>query len=170
MTDREKLIEIVRNSLMRHIGNSCSLAENIVDDLLTENVTTLPVAFSDNRRERMIELLNGYYEETGINIVHYFTDEESEMLADYILADGWVRPPCNVGDKIYGLFKSNRLSGKTMVVEYVVDELLFSTKRGVRPWIICCYGGTRFDNCDFGKIVFFTREEAEQALKGGVWE
>ena len=164
MTDREKLIGIVKSSLIKHIDKSCCLAENIVDDLLTEGVTTQPVAFSDNRRERMIELLGGYYEETGINIVHYFTDEESEMLADYILADGWIRPSCKVGDKIYGLFESNRLDRKTRVVEYIVDELLFSSKRGVRPWIICCYGGRRFDNCDFGETVFLTREEAEKAL------
>lgn len=39
MTDREKLIDLVRNSLKRHIGKSCNLAENIVDDIIQDGVT-----------------------------------------------------------------------------------------------------------------------------------
>ena len=35
MTNRDRLIEIVKDSLMRNIGKSCNLAENIVDDIIT---------------------------------------------------------------------------------------------------------------------------------------
>ena len=35
MIDRDRLIEIVKDSLMRNIGKSCNLAENIVDDIIT---------------------------------------------------------------------------------------------------------------------------------------
>ena len=45
-------------------------------------------------RERLIELLDGYYEETSEVYVHYFTEEESEMLADYLLTNGIIMPPC----------------------------------------------------------------------------
>ena len=34
MTNRDRLIEIVKDSLMRNIGKSCNLAENIVDDII----------------------------------------------------------------------------------------------------------------------------------------
>lgn len=34
MTDRDRLIEIVKNSFMINIGKSCNLAENIVDDII----------------------------------------------------------------------------------------------------------------------------------------
>lgn len=34
MIDRDKLIEIVKDSLMKYIGKSCNLAENIVDDII----------------------------------------------------------------------------------------------------------------------------------------
>ena len=34
MIDRDRLIEIVKDSLMKHIGKSCNLAENIVDDII----------------------------------------------------------------------------------------------------------------------------------------
>ena len=34
MTNRDRLIEIVKDSLMRNIGKSCNLAENIIDDII----------------------------------------------------------------------------------------------------------------------------------------
>ena len=43
MNDREKLIEIVRNSLKKNIGKSCKLAENIVDDIIGAGVIVPPV-------------------------------------------------------------------------------------------------------------------------------
>lgn len=174
MTDREKLIGIVKSSLIKHIDKSCCLAENIVDDLLAENVTTLPVAFSDNRRERMIELLSGYYEETGLACVHYFTDEESEMLADYILADGWIRPPCKPGDTVFVIIETScqNIDGIYTTCEfYKVGHEDLCTVKGKCPYryrIAECF----VDNTNllkfsdqWNKTVFPLREEAEKALK-----
>ena len=39
---RERLIESVKNSLNKHIGKSCLLAENIADDLLENGVIVPP--------------------------------------------------------------------------------------------------------------------------------
>ena len=39
-------------------------------------------------KQRLIELLDGYYEETGVGFVHYLTDEESEMIANHLIANG----------------------------------------------------------------------------------
>lgn len=172
MLDRERLIEIVKSSLIKHIDKSCCLAENIVDDLLAENVTVSPVAFSDNRRERMIELLNGYYEETGLAHVHYFTDEESEMLADYILSDGWIRPPCKVGDSVYMPWEWNGTKGVAILtVTHIITDGLHSYIKAPLysddEEYSCKYGNGRFLFDDFGKTVFLTPEEAEKAQKGG---
>ena len=156
MTDRERLIEIVKNSLIKHIGKSCSLAENIVDDLLTEKVTFPPVAFSDNRRERMIELLNGYYEETGLAIVHYFTDDESEMLADYILSDGWIRPPCKVGDTVYRVYADDCGNVPCSGSCDSCSDAYWKT-------IPTAFKISMYD--EIGKTVFLTKEEAEQELE-----
>ena len=71
--------------------------------------------------------------------------------------------PCKVGDTVYSLSYS-RGAQKHFVAERKVEEILYCSNRGVRPWIICCFGGWRFDNCDIGKTVFLTREEAEAAL------
>lgn len=42
MTDRDRLIAIVKDSLARNIDKSCNLAENIVDDLICECVILPP--------------------------------------------------------------------------------------------------------------------------------
>ena len=39
MDVREKLVELIFDSLCRHIDKSCKLAENIADDLLSNGVT-----------------------------------------------------------------------------------------------------------------------------------
>ena len=49
MNDREKLIEIVRNSLKKNIGKSCKLAENIVDDIIGAGVIVPPVKVGERR-------------------------------------------------------------------------------------------------------------------------
>ena len=49
MNDREKLIEIVRNSLKKNIGKSCKLAENIVDDIIGAGVIVPPVKVEERR-------------------------------------------------------------------------------------------------------------------------
>ena len=38
MSERERLIELLKASLQKHIDKSCKLAENITDDLLANNV------------------------------------------------------------------------------------------------------------------------------------
>lgn len=77
----------------------------------------------------------------------------------------FVELPCEVGQKLYAEFISAPFGGKPTIIEYTVTEILFSSKRGVRPCVICCFGGKRFDNLDFGKTVFLSREEAEKDLK-----
>lgn len=51
MTDRDiqkdRLIEIVKDSLMKHIDKTCSLAEKITDDLLANGVIVLPCKVGD---------------------------------------------------------------------------------------------------------------------------
>ena len=39
MDVREKLVELIFDSLLRHIDKSCKLAENIADDLISSGVT-----------------------------------------------------------------------------------------------------------------------------------
>ena len=47
MTDRDRLIAIVKDSLIRNISKSCKLAENITDDLVNEGVMLPPCKVGD---------------------------------------------------------------------------------------------------------------------------
>lgn len=92
-----------------------------------------------------------------------------EEFADYLLENGVVVPPCkveqtvyipNFSDKKVHKYRVNEINigaGNNNVV--VLDLYIYDY---IVPRSIAIY----FDQ--FGKTVFLTREEAEQALKGGV--
>lgn len=47
---RDRLVEIIKASLMRHIDKSCKLAENIADDLLANGVVVLTFCGGDKEK------------------------------------------------------------------------------------------------------------------------
>ena len=89
----------------------------------------------------------------------------AEIIAEYLLANGVIVPPCKVGTEIFGLFDNDDEQRKEIyegkVLCYSLDEnnLLWARmryKNGLTYW-------HTID--DFGKTVFLTRGAAEQALK-----
>ena len=104
-------------------------------------------------RERLIELLRERqaYGRTGFSSFPISNEE----IADYLLANGVIVPPCKVGDKIY-------------IVAEITKKIIECTVIGA--WI--CEGnctiitdcGTIY-NLSFEETVFLTKEEAEQALR-----
>jgi hypothetical protein len=102
-------------------------------------------------RDRLIELLNVAVGDS--NIV--------KIVADYLLANGVVVPPCKVGDTVY------RTSGNYFgekIFEGVVAQISIYNNGEIRFWE---HGHPlSFTPNDFGKTVFLTREEAEQKLRG----
>ena len=137
-------------------------------------------------RDRLVELLNeaereycdylALFSEDG-----YKTPEKSgaEFYADYILADGWTRLPCKMGDRVYRLndvvlYGECKHCGHCLVLDYSdpcecertgqprkhPDCIQIVEKQIDYKEILLCLA-----HGDFGKTVFLTREEAEQALK-----
>ena len=106
-------------------------------------------------RDRLIELFQGF------NFVQHagqvFTKEDAHrQLADYLLANGVIVPPCKVGSKIYMLVTKRAKLGFSPYTFIKDSRLTFLNLERVMQ--------------DFGKTVFLTKEEAEQALanmKGG---
>lgn len=108
-------------------------------------------------RDGLIELLNKKYDhfcdQCGINKDSHYTGS----LADYLLANGVIVPPCKVGDKVY-------------IVAEVTNKIVECTVIGV--WIcdgncsIITNQGT-IHNKSIGKTAFFNKAEAEKTLKGG---
>lgn len=85
--------------------------------------------------------------------------QTAQSIADHLLANGVVALPCNVGDTVYGFHLKN-------VLPYSV-KWQETDDRG--EWrVVAQYPpmAPRFYKLeDFGKTVFLTKEQAEQALK-----
>lgn len=126
-------------------------------------------------KERLIELLNdmqdkGYVEaknEDGVSC-----HVSNEKLADAILADGWMRPPCKVGDKVYRIVKmSTGVTNKHKVLykDGKITGIITPCEPTIKYFIRCVEvtKNNFFDVCEnFGKTVFFTYEETQKALGG----
>ena len=114
-------------------------------------------------RKRLIELLDKKYDhfcdQCGVNKDSCYT----ENLADYLLANGMIMPPCKVGTHLY--FLSGDLE-KCEIIEssswlYIVDSLGLITIEETLHEL--CY---KYDyDYVFGVTVFSTYEEAEKALE-----
>lgn len=91
-------------------------------------------------------------------------------IADYLLSEGVIVPPCKVGQTIYELIITSK--GEPAIWEIIVTNISIDIgKNGVDPnsYVIGhlkrTHCGEDADFCDFGKTVFFTRDEAEQTLE-----
>ena len=81
------------------------------------------------------------------------------QIADYILADGWIRPPCKVGDTFYAI-------NETSYCDYEVYGFMWCKKPDedkISLIAVTVYGMTFI----WGEEAFLTREEAEAKLKEG---
>ena len=126
-------------------------------------------------RDRLIEFLDGI-QDFGTKITckkdkyygKYIEEEDfsNEQVADYLLANGVIVPPCKVGDTVYqvdNLFEEVVVT-KLKVVELTIDNKGIKTLYGAtsRGSIYCFDRGYNLDQ------IKFTKEEAK--LKGGAEE
>lgn len=84
-----------------------------------------------------------------------------ENLADHLLANDVIVPPCKVGDVVYAIctiFDESTLKPKTIIKPRIID---FASKVG----FIIESKGLVIGEKEFGKTVFLTKEEAEAKLK-----
>lgn len=106
-------------------------------------------------RDRLIELLT-----KGQPPFNPLNDVCTEKLADYLLENGVLVPRCKVGDDIYRIGDGEcgkiYADWQVMYIQVYADEILYIDD-----------SDNYFYETDIGKTVFLTREEAEQALKGG---
>lgn len=92
MDVREKLVELIFDSLCRHIDKSCKLAENIADDLISDGVTVLPVQVGDTVYGRFLlygeevqqcEVVKSKLCQFKDRTVRYFLDLEFNIIDPY---------------------------------------------------------------------------------------
>ena len=107
-------------------------------------------------RDRLIELINNRICATKIEV---------ERIADYLLENGVIVLPCKLGDTMYDISEFVKEIPRPEMYEDKVGFIAIrSRKNGEMYFDIEC---VECDYNDFGKTLFLTREEAEQALKGG---
>ena len=106
---------------------------------------------NDKQRERLVELIQAS--------VNGYARNWAETIADYLLANGVIVAPVSVGQTVYAVDKRTHLwwKGKAIVISC-------ANKNSVQIAV-------RFEDGEVAvyeaNCVFLTREEAEQALKGG---
>ena len=119
-------------------------------------------------RDRLIELLEDTLQEWECDV----QSETLSQIAEHLIENGVIVPPCKVGDVVYAITLNTKTSIVAIHRGYIgsidirsAGNYMFICHEGLddEPFFenICC----KFEN--FGKTVFFTREEAERALKGG---
>ncbi len=127
---------------------------------------------TDKQRERLVELLveasseaGKHFRETTKKVLAEkgrFNSKEDidrrniyEIEADYLLANGVIVPPVKYGDKLYIITEVSKTIVETIVIGVWIYEESFT--------VLTIHGNILNDS--FGKTVFPTKEEAEQALK-----
>lgn len=107
-------------------------------------------------RDRLIELIKNCAKQP---IMIEGLELWADNIADYLLENGVIVPPCKVGDKMYfdGKHFASHCAGEIMErrVDVVLTEV-WATFRGDVD--------VSFDFENFGKKVFLSREQAEKAL------
>jgi hypothetical protein len=115
-------------------------------------------------RDRLIELIRQAKDKTPCSYNPDIDCEdivcsacENGSIADYLLANGVIVPPCKVGDKLYvvGVFTGQVIPTVVIGIDYTANDMLL-----------------HLDNSNFvsvvhqlGKTVFLTKEEAEAELE-----
>ena len=116
-------------------------------------------------RDRLIELL----EKADETVIGFSIEGDIGVLADHLLAEGVIVPPCKVGDEVYitlnpYTFLPLKKVVKGEIVSIHIHEwgifvrVLFDTKN--------INGCRDYEERTWGKTLFFAREEAEKSLKG----
>ena len=97
------------------------------------------------------------------------SDTDIDKIADHLLDNGVVVPPCKVGDKLYTTLCYG--IGDWRIRESTVYEVRQRFGTGLEIYEMIrrengTYSYFRIELDSFGKTVFLTREDAVKALKG----
>ena len=110
-------------------------------------------------RERLEELL------------YDVEDARIDTIADYLIRNGVIVPPCKAGDKTFLLLEKMK-GGYDIVESYCVKILDLAHPKGCSKIYSMYFECPEIDNSlefrldDFGRSVFTSRAEAERELEG----
>lgn len=93
-------------------------------------------------------------------IIAYNSGFKAERLADYLLSNGVIVPPCKVGDTVWFNTYEKNATVCVGIKPHTVDCIYVVLVCGEKKLI-----PTNIYDWEIGKTVFLTKEEAEKALK-----
>ena len=121
-------------------------------------------------REKLVELL--CQATFGVNkqtIESYLPPSAIAEVSDHLLANGVIVLPCKVGDTVWTISRVNKAVSMYKVAGFLHTGAFWKVRivKEIQSWV-----GNKTEHKyvafgAFGKTVFFTREEAEAALKEG---
>ena len=115
-------------------------------------------------RDRLIKILSAF-PVWGKTLKDQWFDKAIERLADHLIANGVIVPPCKVGDTVYYIEGAYYNSKWQTVRPIKVTEISWKCDRSGRDLgFALIANGTRYKFSSIGKTVFLTKEEAEKAL------
>ena len=119
-------------------------------------------------RERLIELLKkAPYGANAITLSDKHKDSILGEIADYLLENGVIVPPCCIGDTVYEIRENgkNPISGKRF--DRCITTVQMLDCAAIRKSTLYAKEKryAKNDSVRLGKTVFLTREEAEKALE-----
>lgn len=126
-------------------------------------------------RDRLIELLSDCQHEYDIEVISARAENrpfkrENAFYADYLLTNGVVASPVAIGQTLFA-FEDIGIQTLPEIVPVEVRTFNVTVSAEDTYTSVACVTKSRiihiFKDGDFGKTVFFTREEAEQALQRG---
>lgn len=109
---------------------------------------------ANEMRDRLVELIQNAVDGCAI----YW----AKLIADHLIANGVILPPCKVGDRVYSINAGDKKALKIWI-EPSGDKIT-QIKINSGGYHFKCWWGY-FHLSDIGKSVFLTKEEAEQKLK-----
>lgn len=112
-----------------------------------------------NQKERLVEVLKNAHDEQK-----YLTSDKSiNAIADYLLEQGVIVPPCKVGQTLYSI---QGFDGKPEQCEpyTVTDITIYENTITIHIQDEWLFVRNMYPD-DIGKTVFTSREDAEKALR-----
>lgn len=117
-----------------------------------------------NTREKLIELIKKAPFE-GKVLDEWWWEDKIARIADYLIANGVILPPCKIGQEIWLVYSPKHPAnpkdkGRWFMLQDGVQRIIYGAKGlSVETWNM----GT-IPAKEIGKKLFLTKEEAEAAL------
>ena len=115
-------------------------------------------------RDRLIELVDKAKNEYTNDVTDH---SETEYIVECLINDGWMRPPCKVGDKVWLIKSLNLQRTEWGIKEGNISMIQQKADKSWKFRVTENHSVQDYTVDSIGKTVFLSREEAEKALKGG---